>query len=228
MQGKLIVLEGIDGSGKSTQYKRLCRRLDDEGRKFKSIVFPRYDQPSSALIREYLDGSYGSKPSDVNAYASSAFYAVDRFASFKTDWQDYYEHGGLVLADRYTTSNACHQGSKVPEGERQEFLDWLYDFEFSRLGLPRPDLVLYLDVDLEIACRQMFERQRLTDTSADIHEKDLAYLSACLDAGRYACAHYGWARIRCAENGAMRSVESIHGEVYTALLECINKNAGLS
>lgn len=228
MQGKLIVLEGIDGSGKSTQYKRLCRRLDDEGRKFKSIVFPRYDQPSSALIREYLAGSYGSKPSDVNAYASSAFYAVDRFASFKTEWQDYYEHGGLVLADRYTTSNACHQGSKVPEGERQEFLDWLYDFEFSRLGLPRPDLVLYLDVDLEIACRQMFERQRLTDTSADIHEKDLAYLSACLDAGRYACAHYGWARIRCAENGAMRSVESIHGEVYAALLECIDKNAGLS
>ena len=220
MQGKLIVLEGIDGSGKSTQYKRLCRRLDDEGRKFKSIVFPRYDQPSSALIREYLAGSYGSKPSDVNAYASSAFYAVDRFASFKTDWQDYYEHGGLVLAD--------DSGLKVPEGERQEFLDWLYDFEFSRLGLPRPDLVLYLDVDLEIACRQMFERQRLTDTSADIHEKDLAYLSACLDAGRYACAHYGWTRICCAENGAMRSVESIHGEVYAALLGCINKNAGLS
>lgn len=222
MQGKLIVLEGIDGSGKSTQYERLCRRLDGEGTNFKSIVFPRYDQPSSALIREYLAGSYGSKPSDVNAYAASAFYAVDRFASFKTDWQDYYAGGGLVLSDRYTTSNACHQGSKVPEGERQEFLDWLYEFEFGRLGLPRPDLVLYLDVDLEISRRQMLERQRLTDTGADIHEKDLSYLAACLDAGRYACEHYGWERIRCAESGGMRSVESIHGEIYAAVKKLLS------
>lgn len=221
MKGKLIVLEGIDGSGKSTQYKRLCRRLADEGRDFKSIVFPRYDQPSSSLIREYLSGSYGSRPGDVNAYAASAFYAVDRFASFKTDWQDYYENGGLILADRYTTSNACHQGSKLPEGERQEFLDWLYEFEFERLGLPRPELVVYLDVELENARRQMTQRQRLTDSSADIHEKDFEYLSACLEAGRYACGHYGWTRIRCTENGEMRSVEEIHGQIYKALMERI-------
>lgn len=228
MQGKLIVLEGIDGSGKSTQYKRLCARLAAEGRDFKSIVFPRYDQPSSALIREYLAGSYGSRPSDVNACAASSFYAVDRFASFKTEWQDYYERGGLVLADRYTTSNACHQGSKVPEGERQEFLDWLYEFEFGRLGLPRPDLVLYLDVELELAREHILQRQRLTDTSADIHEKDFAYLSACLDAGRHACAHYGWTRVQCAENGEMRGVESINDEIYAALCECLeNKKAGL-
>lgn len=222
MKGKLIVLEGIDGSGKSTQYKRLCQRLTAEGRAFKSIVFPRYDQPSSALIREYLAGAYGSRPSDVNACAASAFYAVDRFASFKTDWQEYYEHGGLVLCDRYTTSNACHQGSKLPAGERQEFLDWLYDFEFDRLGLPRPALVVYLDVELEISRRQMLERQRLTDTGADIHEKDFNYLAACLDAGRHACGHYGWTRVLCARDGEMRSVESIHEEIYAAVLDCLN------
>ena len=221
MQGRLIVLEGIDGSGKSTQYKRLCDRLTAEGRDFKSIVFPRYDRPSSSLIREYLAGSYGSKPSDVNPYAASAFYAVDRFASFKTEWQEYYRSGGLVLADRYTTSNACHQGSKLPEEERQEFLDWLYGFEFGRLGLPEPDLVVYLDVDLDISRRQMLHRQKLTDTGADIHEKDFGYLAACLEAGRYACGHYGWKRILCAENGVMRSVESIHAQIYAAALELL-------
>ena len=219
MHGRLIVLEGIDGSGKSTQYKRLCARLTAEGKDFRSIVFPRYDRPSSSLIREYLAGSYGSRPSDVNAYAASAFYAVDRFASFKTEWQGYYESGGLVLADRYTTSNACHQSSKLPAEERQAFLDWLYEFEFVRLGLPEPDLVLYLDVDLDISRRQMLRRQQLTDTDADIHEKDSDYLAACLEAGRHACSHYGWRRILCSENGVMRSVESIHEQIYGAVLE---------
>lgn len=221
MQGRLIVLEGIDGSGKSTQYRRLCERLTAEGRDFKSIVFPRYDRPSSSLIREYLAGGYGSKPSDVNAYAASAFYAVDRFASFKTEWQEYYRSGGLVLADRYTTSNACHQSSKLPAEERQAFLDWLYEFEFGRLGLPEPDLVVYLDVDLDISRRQMLRRQELTDTGADIHERDFDYLAACLEAGRCACSHYGWRRVLCAENGVMRSVESIHEQIYGAVLELL-------
>lgn len=217
MQGRLIVLEGIDGSGKSTQYKKLCRRLEIEGRQFRKIVFPRYDKESSALIREYLSGEFGSKPSDVNAYAASTFYAVDRFASFKTEWQDYYNDGGLVLADRYTTSNACHQGSKLSEAERQKFFDWLYEFEFGLLGLPRPSQVIYLDIDLEVSRRQMQERQKATNTSADIHEKDFEYLSACLNAGRYAANHYGWTRIRCVENGEMRTVEDIHEEIYKAV-----------
>ena len=217
MQGKLIVLEGIDGSGKSTQYQKLCRRLEDEGRAFRRVVFPRYDKESSALIRQYLGGDFGSKPGDVNAYAASTFYAVDRFASYKTDWQDYYQSGGLVLADRYTTSNACHQGSKLAEGERQRFFDWLYDFEFRLLELPRPSLVIYLDIDLEVSRRQMLSRQEATHTAADIHEKDFAYLAACLDAGRYAAEHYGWKRVRCVADGVMRSVEDIHEEIYRAV-----------
>lgn len=221
MQGKLIVLEGIDGSGKSTQYERLCSRLESEGVNFKRVVFPRYDKESSALVRAYLGGEFGSSPSDVNAYAASTFYAVDRFASYKSDWQDYYLGGGLVIADRYTTSNACHQGGKVPEGQRQKFLDWLYEFEFDLLGLPRPNLVIYLNVELETSRRQMKKRQESTHTSADIHEKDFAYLAQCLEAGRYAAAHYGWQMIQCCEDGEMRGIEDIHGEIYEKLMDVI-------
>ena len=217
MQGKLIVLEGIDGSGKSTQYERLCKRLESEGVNFRRVVFPRYDKESSALIRAYLGGEFGARPSDVNAYAASTFYAVDRFASFKTDWQEYYCGGGIVFADRYTTSNACHQGSKLRPEERQKFFDWLYDFEFEKLALPRPDLVIYLDTDIEVSKHQMEIRQKMTATSADIHEKDFAYLASCLEAGRYAAEHYGWNRICCTQNGSMRSIEDIHEQVYAAV-----------
>ena len=217
MQGKLIVMEGIDGSGKSTQYKKLCERLEAEGTQFRKVTFPRYDKESSALIRAYLGGEFGQKPGDVNAFAASTFYAVDRFASFRTDWGAYYQQGGLVLCDRYTTSNACHQGSKLPESERQSYLDWLYDFEFGKIGLPAPDLVIYLDVDIEVSRRQMEHRQNETNTSADIHEKDFSYLAACLEAGRYAADHYGWKRIRCMTGDAMRSVDEIHEEIYAAV-----------
>lgn len=217
MQGKLIVMEGIDGSGKSTQYRRLCQRLSDQGRAYRQAVFPRYDQDSSALIRAYLGGQFGDRPEDVNAYAASTFFAVDRFAAYKTDWGAYYDQGGLVLCDRYTTSNACHQGSKLPPAERQAFLDWLYDFEFRLMGLPRPALVLYLDIDVDTACRQMARRQSATNTQADIHERDLDYLTRCLEMGRYAAAHYGWTRIPCTRQGQLRSVEEIHQEIYAAL-----------
>ena len=143
-KGKLIVLEGIDGSGKSAQYRRLCARFDEMGMAYHHIVFPRYDQESSALIRMYLNGAFGAHPSDVNAYAASTFFAVDRYASYRTDWGEIYENGGLILSDRYTTSNAIHQGSKLPEAELPAFFDWLYDLEYSKMGLPRPALVLWM------------------------------------------------------------------------------------
>ena len=144
--GKLIVIEGTDGSGKSTQFKLLTQRLQAQQQDFRRLVFPRYSEPSSALIRMYLGGEFGTKPADVNAYAASAFYAVDRYASYKQDWGHWYEDGGLVLSDRYTTSNAVHQASKEPPEVRPAFLKWLYEFEYDKLGLPRPDLTIYLDV----------------------------------------------------------------------------------
>ena len=144
--GKLIVIEGTDGSGKSTQFKKLTERITAQGIEFQKLVFPQYSEPSSALIRMYLGGEFGTNPSDVNAYAASAFYAVDRYASFKKSWGEWYEKGGLILSDRYTTSNAVHQTSKEPEEKQGEFLKWLYDFEYDKLGMPKPDLVIYLDV----------------------------------------------------------------------------------
>ena len=218
MKGTLIVLEGIDGSGKSTQYRRLCQHMTALGKPFHSVVFPRYDQDSSALVRLYLSGAFGTKPDDVNAYAASAVYAVDRFASYRLDWKPAYEAGGLILADRYTTSNACHQGSKLPDSELPAYFDWLYDFEYHRLELPRPDLVLYLDVELDVALAQMAERRRAGGGTGDIHEKDAAYLGQCLRAGRRAAAHYGWTRIACLRDGKMRDIEDIHEEIFSHVL----------
>lgn len=221
MQGKLIVLEGIDGSGKSTQYELLCARFEQAGIPFHRVIFPRYDQESSALIRMYLGGKFGKKPSDVNPYSASTFYAVDRYASFRTDWMEYYHNGGLILSDRYTTSNAVHQGSKLPDNELAAFFDWLYDFEFHLLELPRPDLVLYLDVDIDTSLAHMQARQARTHTDGDIHETDVAYLKNCIRAGRFAAEHLGWRRINCLSDGRMRGMEDIHEDIYRAVQEVL-------
>ena len=221
--GKLIVIEGTDGSGKSTQFRRLWEHLEADGIMFKHIVFPRYDQESSALIRMYLGGQFGTKPSDVNAYAASSFYAVDRFASYKMDWGQYYEDGGVVLSDRYTTSNAVHQASKEPEEKREQFLHWLYDFEYDKLGLPRPDLTIYLDVPTDFTEKMMRKREQDTNTKADIHEKDMQYLATCRQTGRAAAEYYGWTVIRCVKDGQMRSIEDIHNEIYAHVVKCLEE-----
>ncbi len=140
MQGRLIVFEGTDGSGKATQSALLCRELERRGIPFPQAGVPPLSGRSSALIRLYLGGAFGSDPEDVNAYAASTFYSVDRYASYKQDWGAFYDSGGLLIADRYTTSNAVHQTAKLPPEERDAFLDWLFDFEYRLLGLPRADL----------------------------------------------------------------------------------------
>ena len=211
--GKLIVIEGTDGSGKSTQFRLLSEKLAAEGKEFKKLVFPQYSEPSSALIRMYLGGEFGTHPSDVNAYAASAFYAVDRYASYKKVWGDWYEQGGLVLSDRYTTSNAVHQASKEPEESRKDFLAWLYDLEYSKLGLPQPDLVIYLDVPTDFTEKLLRRREQDTNTTADIHEQDNQYLATCRRMGKAAAEDYGWNVIQCVRDGAMRSIEDIHQEI---------------
>ncbi len=219
--GKLIVIEGTDGSGKSTQFKLMSERLTKEGVDFKHIVFPRYSQESSALIRMYLGGEFGAKPTDVNAYAASSFYAADRYASYKQDWGQWYENGGLVLSDRYTTSNAVHQTSKEPEEKQAEFLRWLYEFEYDKLALPRPDLVIYLDMPTDFTERLMRSREEQTNTTADIHEKDSSYLATCRKVGRAAAEFYGWTVINCVKDGVMRTIEDIHAELYRHVRLCL-------
>ena len=219
--GKLIVIEGTDGSGKSTQFRLLTDRLESEQVKFQKLVFPQYSEPSSALIRMYLGGEFGKSPSDVNAYAASAFYSVDRYASYRKVWGKWYEEGGLVVSDRYTTSNAVHQASKEPEDKRENFLNWLYDFEYDKLGLPRPDLVIYLDVPTDFTEKMLRHRETETHTHADIHEQDMQYLATCRRMGRAAAEHYGWTVIRCVRDGAMRSMEDIHEEIHRHVAACL-------
>ena len=219
--GKLIVIEGTDGSGKSTQFRLLTERVAQEGHKFQKLVFPQYKEESSALIRMYLGGQFGTKPSDVNAYAASAFYAVDRYASYKKVWGQWYEEGGLVLSDRYTTSNAVHQASKESEETRGEFLRWLYEFEYDKLGLPRPDLVIYLDVPTDFTEKMMRSREAATNTSADIHEKHMDYQATCRRTGKAAAQFYNWTVIECVRDGQMRSIEDIHEEIYRHVKACL-------
>ena len=221
--GKLIVIEGTDGSGKSTQFRLLVQRLEREQKPFHKLVFPRYEEESSALIRLYLGGAFGTDPCDVNAYAASTFYAVDRYASYKKVWGEWYENGGLVLSDRYTTSNAVHQASKEPEENRAEFLRWLYEFEYDKLGLPRPDLTIYLDVPTEYTEKLMRSREAATGTQADIHEKDLAYLATCRQMGRAAAEYYGWTVIQCVRDGRMRTIEDIHQEICGHVKACLEE-----
>ena len=221
-KGKLIVLEGIDGSGKSAQYRRLKARFEREGIDCRTIVFPRYEQESSALIRMYLEGRFGKNPSDVGPCAASIFYAVDRYASYMTDWGEYYRSGGVVLSDRYTTSNAVHQASKLPEGERQAFLDWLFDLEYGRMGLPAPDLVLYLDLPTEVSEKMLRHREQATATAADIHEQDWAYLRRCREGAREIARDLGWSVIDCAAGDAPRTVEDIRREVLSRVEPLLN------
>ena len=214
MKGKLIVLEGTDGSGKATQARLLAEHLEREDVTFREIDFPRYGNPFAEPARLYLEGVLGAHPGDVNAYAASVLYAVDRFASYKEDWGNVYEAGGLILANRYTTSNAVHQASKLPEGEREEYLRWLFDLEYGRMGLPKPDLVVYLDLPTELSEAMLRQRQQKTGTHADIHEQDAEYLRACRENARQIARVLGWTVIHCDRAGGIRPAEDIHQEIW--------------
>ena len=213
MNGKLIVFEGTDGSGKATQAKLLCETLADRGLCYREIDFPRYGSPFAEPANLYLHGALGNKPGDVNAYAASVLYAVDRFASYQEDWGRFYEAGGIVVANRYTTSNAVHQASKLPADERREFLDWLFDLEYHRMGLPEPDLVLYLDLPTEVSEQMLRRREQATATAADIHEQDGDYLRRCRESARQIARDLGWSVVDCAEGDHPRTVEDIRQEV---------------
>ena len=223
MKGKLIVLEGTDGSGKSTQFGRLCQRLEQAEIPFQKLVFPQYQEPSSALIRMYLAGEFGTHPSDVNAYAASAFYAVDRYASYKKVWGEWYEGGGLVVADRYTTSNAVHQAAKLPAEEREAFFRWLCEFEYDKLGLPAPDQVFYLDVPTDTSVQMLRARENATNTHADIHEQDTEYLRTCRETAGQAAECLNWYRVRCVSEGAMRTIDDISEEIWTEISSILRK-----
>lgn len=213
---KLIVIEGLDGSGKATQAKRLTETLVEKGIPVREVSFPDYGSDSSALVRMYLSGQFGTDPQDVNAYAASSFFAVDRFASYKKDWcRDYAR--GVVIADRYTTSNAVHQCSKLPKEQWEDFLNWLFDFEYKKLGIPAPDRVIYLNVDPAVSQALMTARYRGDENKKDIHERDIAYLRHSREAAAYCAEKLGWETVDCCRDGQMRSIEDIHKDVMKLL-----------
>ncbi len=217
-QGILIILEAGDASGKETQTRLLYERLLTEGRDVTRVSFPDYGSDSSALVRMYLRGDFGAQAADVDAYAASAFFAVDRYASFHTKWGEAYKRGGVVLSDRYVTSNLAHQAVKLAdEKARQEYFAWLDDFEYVRLGLPRPDLVVFLDMPPEASDRLLAARAKETG-APDIHEKDRTYLHRVHAAYAEAAERFGWARVSCGQGTAPRAPEDIAADVYQAVL----------
>lgn len=215
MKGKLIVIEGLDGSGKSTQINILAEKVSEKNLQYKQIKLPNYDGDSSALVKMYLAGEFGKNPEDVNAYAASAFYAVDRFASFKTIWKDDYENGKVILADRYTTSNAYHQMIKQPEENWDNYIEWLEDFEYEKIGIPKPDLVIYLDMPVDISQKLMSKRYEGNESKKDVHEANVKYLNACRKAASYAAEKMGWMKIDCSCGEEARSIEDIADEIWS-------------
>ena len=217
--GKLIVIEGLDGCGKSTQLELLPQNLLKNGIESKSVSFPDYQSNSSALVKMYLGGEFGKKPNDVNAYAASLFYAVDRFASYKTNWGEYYNQNGVIVSGRYTTSNAVHQTSKMDEGEWEGFLRWLYDLEYNKVGIPKPDKVIFLDMPVEVSQKLLSGRYKGDEAKKDIHESDTKYLEKCRRAAMFTAEYSGWTIIPCAKDGEPRSINDIADDILNETLK---------
>jgi dTMP kinase len=224
LKGKLIIIEGVDSSGKATHTKMLYERLVSENIKVKKVEFPNYSSDSSALVKMYLNGDFGDKPEDVNPYASSMFFAIDRFASFKTIWKDFYDDGGIVISDRYTMSNMIHQAAKEKDAEKKKaFLEWLWDLEFNKLGIPVPDCVIFLDMPPKYAMSLMKDRKnKITgQDEKDIHENDFEYL---LESYENACGIakvYNWNHVYCVKDEKIRNIADIHKDIYSIVMQAI-------
>ena len=207
--GRLIVIDGLDGSGKTTQFERVDQWLTRREVSHRCICFPQYDDPSSALVKLYLSGAFGDDPDAVNAYAASSCYAVDRYASYKRYWEREYRQGQLILAARYTTSNALHQMPKLPRDQWDGYLRWLTQYEYEQLQLPRPDRVLLLDVPPVVSQELMTQRYAGDEGKKDIHERDVAYLERCRQAALYAARKEKWQVIACTQDDCLLPVEAV-------------------
>lgn len=216
MRGKLIVIEAGDGSGKATQAKLLFDSLSTENYRVKKVEFPNYQSDSSALIKMYLNGEFGTNPSDVNPYVASTFYTIDRYASYKKEWEGFYQDGGIILADRYTTSNMVHQASKIINTEeRKDYLQWLWDFEFVKFQLPVPDCVIFLNMHPSYSQKLINERpNKVGEIEKDIHERNYEYLLKSYHNSCEMAAYYGWLMVNCVHEGQLRSREEIHEDIH--------------
>lgn len=212
--GKLIVIDGLDGSGKTTQVPLVAQLLREQGEKVLEISYPDYGSDSSALVKMYLNGELCDSVDGVNAYAASSFYAVDRYASFKKEWENYYNGGYTVIAARYTTSNAIHQMTKLDKSEWDGFLSWLDDYEYEKLAIPRPDKVVFLDMSRSVADRLISLRYCGDEQKKDLHEKNMEYLSSCCETALYAAEKQGWSVIKCDDGENPYPLEKITAMIF--------------
>ncbi len=217
--GIFIAIDGLDASGKQTQTKKLCEYLESQGRAYRHLSFPTYDEKYSALVKLYLSGAFGEKPTDVNAYAASTFFAADRYASYMADWKKDYDEGKIILSDRYTTANAVHQLSKLPREAWDDYLSWLWKFEFQLLGLPKPTTVIFLQVSPETSMKAAKARAEAEGGNVDIHEASPEYVQTCFDAAMFAASSLGWHIVKCDNENGFRSRE----EIFADILEIVNK-----
>ena len=222
--GKLFVIDGTDGSGKQTQFELLKKHLTEDGIEYRTVSFPNYDSPSSSLVKMYLSGEFGENAKDVSPYIASTFYAADRYATYKTTLEEFYNAGGIILVDRYTTSNMIHQAGKIQdEEEREKFLKWLWDFEFNLYGIPVPTKTFFLNMPTEVAIKLMEEREnKFTHTQTkDIHERDAKHLNDSYNAAVSLVDKYEWKEIKCVENEKIKTIDQIHEEIWEEIKKYI-------
>lgn len=222
--GKLFVIDGTDGSGKQTQLEQLQVHLTKDKIEYKTVSFPNYDSPSSSLVKMYLSGEFGEDPKQISPYIASNFYAADRYATYKKDFEAYYQNGGIILADRYTTANMVHQASKIEdEKEREKFIDWLFDLEFNLYGIPKPTEVFFLNMPTKTAQELIQNREnKFSHTEEkDIHERNAKHLEESYQAACSVSKKYGWYEIQCAPEGKLKTIEQIHEEIYQEVKRAI-------
>lgn len=222
MASKFIVIEGLDGSGKATQTKILCDKLSSLGKNIIKLTFPDYDSPSSSLVKMYLQGELGADAMSINPYAASSFYAVDRVASYIKSWKTDFENADFTVSDRYATSNIIYQMSKVDKNSREEFIDWLDDFEYKKLGVPKPDLVIFLDVNPAISQKLMTGRYNGDENKKDIHEKNVNFLNSCRESAKFASDYLGWKVIDCCDENSILSIEEISKMIFDTVNDEFN------
>ena len=225
--GKLFVIDGTDGSGKQTQLERLKNKFEENGIAYKLVSFPNYNSPSSSLVKMYLSGEFGENAKDVSPYIASTFFAADRYATYKKDYEEYYKNGGIILADRYTTANMVHQAGKISDkNEREKFLDWLWDFEFNLYGLPIATEVFFLKMPPNKSLELMKKRENkfTHEAQKDIHERDAKHIEDSYNAACEVAKKYNWYTVECVKNNEIRSIEDIHKEIYEEINKILGEN----
>lgn len=217
MNSKLIVIEGLDGSGKSVQLEL----LKEDYPEFRFITFPNYQSPSGQIVTNYLQGLYSEQDNSVSAYTASCFYAVDRYTSYKTDWEKDYREGKIIISARYVSSNAIYQMTKLPQSKWQEYMDWLFDIEYNKFKMPKPAATIFLDMPVEVSRKLLMKRYEGRKDKLDLHESNLEFMNACREAALYVAEKEGWTKIKCSENGQPLPIELIHNNIKKEIEELI-------